>query len=64
MVLTISGAGYSTERLTRGATGVLDQWWESPTPSPVRIEWGGSKATLVLPEIERDVGDGKYAGQP
>lgn len=64
LVLVISGAGYSSERLTRGSSGYLDQWWESPTPLPVRIVWGDGKSTLQLPLIERDVGDGKYPGQP
>ncbi|HLE47892.1 MAG TPA: CocE/NonD family hydrolase [Candidatus Thermoplasmatota archaeon] len=64
LVLSISNAGYSEERLNRGGTGVIDQWHESPAPLPVRIAWGGGRSTLELPLIERDVGDGKYPGQP
>jgi putative CocE/NonD family hydrolase len=64
LVLSIGSAGYSSERLTRGATGALDQWWESPTPLPVRVLWGGEQSILSLPIIERDVGDGRYPGQP
>lgn len=64
LVLTLGGAGYSSERLTRGVSGAIDQWWESPTPLPVRFIWGGEQSTLSLPVISRDIGDGKYPGQP
>jgi predicted acyl esterase len=42
LVLVVSGAGYSSERITRG----------------------NGKSTLQLPLLERNVGDGKYPGQP
>lgn len=64
LILTVGAAGYSSERLGRGPSGYLDQWWESPTPLPVRILWGGESSTLSLPIIQRDVGDAKYPGQP
>ncbi|MGQ0535826.1 MAG: CocE/NonD family hydrolase [Methanobacteriota archaeon] len=41
-----------------------DGMHESPTPTPIEIQWGGEKSVLRLPIIDRDVGAGMYAGQP
>jgi hypothetical protein len=34
------------------------------SPAPPEILWGGESSVLRLPVIHRDVGDGKYDGQP
>ena len=64
LILKITGAGYSGERLTRGGSGYLDQWIPGPAELPLRVAWGSGQSELSLPIIERDVGDGKYPGQP
>lgn len=33
-------------------------------PTPLQLHWGDDMSILKLPVIERDVGDGKYPGQP
>lgn len=33
-------------------------------PAPLVVRWGGDASLLHLPVVERDVGDGRYAGQP
>ncbi len=35
----------------------------SATPTPIELHWGDGQSVLKLPVIERDVGDGLYAGQ-
>lgn len=64
LVLKVTGAGYSGERLTRGGSGYLDQWIPGPAELPLRIAWGNDRSALMLPLIDRDVGDGKYPGEP
>jgi putative CocE/NonD family hydrolase len=34
------------------------------SPAPVEIRWGAGSSVLKLPVIVRDVGEGKYPGQP
>ncbi len=34
------------------------------TPGPLVVQWGSGVSMLRLPVIERDVGDGRYPGQP
>ncbi len=60
----VAGSGYAEERLDPNPTGAIDQFVESPTPLPVTLEWGDGKSVLDLPQITRDVGDGRYLGQP
>lgn len=57
----VGGNGYAPQR---DRFAELDSFVPSPTPLPITLQWGGDKSTLVLPEIVRDVGTGKYPGQP
>lgn len=34
------------------------------SPVPIEVRWGGESSVLRLPVIQRDVGDGRYDGQP
>lgn len=35
-----------------------------PSATPIVVHWGGDASVLNLPVIHRDVGDGRYPGQP
>lgn len=55
----VGGSGYAEQRPDQ-----IDWFHESPTPFPVRLQWGDGTSVLKLAVVQRDVGDGKYPGQP
>ncbi|MGQ0535151.1 MAG: CocE/NonD family hydrolase [Methanobacteriota archaeon] len=57
----VNGVGYSG---LRNRYANIDNFIEHPTPTPVILQWGDEKSLLRIPVILRDVGEGKYPGQP
>lgn len=51
---------------SRGASEdtIQGQYLPGQSQAPIELRWGSGSSVLRLPVIVRDVGDGKYAGQP
>jgi predicted acyl esterase len=47
-----------------GEDTIQGQYLPGQSQVPVELRWGGEASLLRLPVIHRDVGDGKYDGQP
>ena len=47
-----------------GEDTIQGQYLPGQSQVPIELRWGGGSSLLRLPVIHRDVGDGKYAGQP
>lgn len=60
----VAGHGYTPTGDFTPGNAFKDHYIEHPAPVPVDLRWGGDASRLFLPVVERDIGDGRYPGQP